>query len=154
MWHSCFRKNLDGGAGRGEAKGASHHVCGRTSKPQKYQGYRVHLWRGRKHLEIQARTAADRGRGWEIAPGGSMRSLRTPCSRVDKGTRRTEATGIRSDIVRKTLRGPRIYGELHECLQVCQKEAQDPFLCPFPPCGDQARGTGSGGLASEEDLYP
>ncbi|HPM10500.1 MAG TPA: hypothetical protein PK941_08670, partial [Paludibacter sp.] len=99
IWHSLFRKNLDGGADRGEAKGASHHVRGRTSKPQKHQGYSVHLWRGRKHLEIQARTASDRSRGWQIAPGGSVRSLPTPCPRVDTGAGRAGAAGIRSGIV-------------------------------------------------------
>jgi hypothetical protein len=81
-----------GGVGCGQVEGASHHVRGRTRKKPERQEDRVHLRRGRKHLETRpgstTATRATRSR-WNSR---RTRTMSTPCgtrARPKGATRRT-----------------------------------------------------------------
>ncbi len=101
----------------------------KNQQTTKYR-YRVHLWRGRKHLRYRS-DGSGQGRGWRSLQEEVTGSLRTLCSsRVDKGQEGQKATGIRSGIAKDSAWATDIRGA-HECLQVCQRRRKTPFSAPF-----------------------
>lgn len=75
---------MDGGAGRGEAEGASDHVRGRASQTPERQEDRVPFRRGRKHLEIPPREEEGRCRGRQGTAAGGLRRIRLSHPRLDQ----------------------------------------------------------------------